>query len=66
MAAEKQAAKESKRIQQKLPKNTQKQSYNVKLTLKAISNSSAKAVTFVEDVEVVGEAEKSKIGRSKT
>ena len=65
-AAEKQAAKESKRMQQKLPKNAQKQSYIVKLPLKAISNSSAKAVTFAEDVEVVGEAEGSKIGRSKT
>jgi hypothetical protein len=49
-AAEKQAAKESKRTQQKLPKNAQKQSYIVKLPLKVISNSSAKAVTFAEDV----------------
>ena len=66
VAAEKQAAKESKRIQQKLPKNIQKQSYIAKLPLKTISNSSAKAVTFAEDVEVVGEAEGSKIGRTKT
>jgi hypothetical protein len=65
-AAEKQAAKESKRMQQKLPKNNQKQSYIVKLPLKAISNSSAKAVSFAEDVEVVSKAKGSKIGRTKT
>jgi len=36
------------------------------LPLKMISNSSAKAVTFVKDVEIVGEVEGSKIGRTKT
>ena len=60
------AIKEAKKKQLKLLKKNEKKSYTVLILYKKTSNSSTKAVSFAEEVEVVAEVEGSEIPITRT
>jgi hypothetical protein len=64
--AEKIATKEAKKQQSKLLKKNKKQSHIVLILYKKSSDSSTKAVSFIEEVEVVAEVEGSKMPLTRT